>query len=235
MNADYGIYTALLVTGFLGSLGHCLGMCGPLVMMVSLRRQTRGLAAAPHYVLYHAARIAVYACLGAIAGMLAALLGKGTGFGGFAAALSIALGVGVCLLGAGYAGWLPIGRLEGPNAWLNRAMDAAFRRSGVGADLLLGALNGLLPCGLVYSALLVAASTGGAPSAALGMVLFGLGTFPALFVLGIGAGMISARIRRTLNRLAGFLIILVGLQLILRGAAALSLIPHLHAGKVMLW
>ena len=69
MDAHYGVYTALLMTGFLGSLGHCLGMCGPLVMMVSLRRQTRGLAAAPHYVLYHAARIAVYACLGAVAGL----------------------------------------------------------------------------------------------------------------------------------------------------------------------
>jgi hypothetical protein len=101
--------------------------------------------------------------------------------------------------------------------------------------LALGALNGLLPCGLVYSALLVAASTGGLLMGAAGMIAFGLGTLPALLVVGVGAGALSARVRQVFVRVAGLLIVLVGVQLMLRGLAGWGVVPHFHLGKVMLW
>jgi hypothetical protein len=99
----------------------------------------------------------------------------------------------------------------------------------------LGALNGLLPCGLVYSALLLAASTGEAGRGALGMALFGLGTFPALLTLDLGAGALGVRFRQTMMRLAGGLMLLVGLQLVLRGGAALHFWPHLNWGGFVVW
>jgi sulfite exporter TauE/SafE len=235
MNSQASIYGVLFLSGLLGSLGHCLGMCGPLVLMVGLQLEARGWAGVPVHALYHATRVAVYVVLGAIVGEVGSLLGLSSGFYQLAGAVSLTLGLGIVLVGVGYLGWLPLGRLEGAGAWLNRAMSQALRLGNLRGVLLLGALNGLLPCGLVYSSLLLVASTGSAGAGALGMLAFGLGTIPALLVVGAGSGSLSARVRQAMSRVAGVLIVLVGLQLILRGAAALGWTSHLHLGQVMLW
>jgi sulfite exporter TauE/SafE len=234
------VYGVLLLSGFVGSLGHCLGMCGPLVLMVGLQLPARGLAAAPYHLLYHLARVAVYALLGAIVGAVGSLLGLGSGLNRLAGAISLILGLVVVLLGLGYLGWLPLGwlplgRLDASGAWVSRAMGRALKRGGFLGVVLLGAINGLLPCGLVYSALLLAATTAGALPAALGMALFGLGTLPALVVVGLGAGTLSARFRQVLTRVAGVVIVVAGLQLALRGLAALGAIPHLQVGGLVIW
>jgi sulfite exporter TauE/SafE len=114
-------------------------------------------------------------------------------------------------------------------------MSWAFRQGSSTRVLALGALNGLLPCGLVYSALLVAASTGGPLTGAAGMAVFGLGTLPALLIMGVGAGALSARVRQVFARVAGVLIMLVGVQLVLRGLAGWGVVPHVHLGRLMLW
>jgi uncharacterized protein len=235
MTTNTGLFGALLLSGFLGSLGHCMGMCGPLVIMVGLQTKSRGLAAIPRYLLFHGTRIAIYALLGAVVGGLGSLLGLGASLGQLAGGISLALGIGIILLGMSYLGWLPLGRMEGSGTWLTRAMSRALMRGGRWGVVLMGALNGLLPCGLVYSALLVAASSGGALPGALGMFLFGAGTIPALLVIGIGAGALSMRTRQALARGAGLLIVLVGLQLSLRGAAALGIVPSLRLGELVVW
>jgi sulfite exporter TauE/SafE len=107
MNSDAGVFGALLLTGFLGSLGHCLGMCGPLVIMVGLQLETKGRRALPQYLLYHSARIVVYAFLGLVVGGVGSLLGLGSSLSSLAAALSLLLGLGVILFGhlSGVACW----------------------------------------------------------------------------------------------------------------------------------
>lgn len=236
MGSDTGAYGLLLLSGFLGSLGHCLGMCGPLVMMVSTQfARSEGSSTLSLHLLYHSARITVYALLGAVVGAIGSLLGLGSQLSKVAGAVSLLLGLAVILFGLGYLGWLPLGRMGGGGAWLNRAMSQALKRGGRWGVILMGALNGLLPCGLAYGALLVAASTGGALPGALGMFLFGAGTIPALLVIGIGAGALTARTRQALLRGAGFLMVLVGLQLSLRGAAALGLVPPFQLGDMVMW
>jgi sulfite exporter TauE/SafE len=235
MSLPLSLYGALLVSGFLGSLGHCLGMCGPLVLMLGARLKTQNLPLFPAQLLYHGARIGTYAVLGAVVGGLGSLFGVGAMLNRAAGMISLVLGLGVVLFGLGYLGWLPLGKLEGAGAWWNRAMGRALKAGGLTQLALLGALNGVLPCGLVYSALLVAASTGGIVQGALGMAIFGAGTLPALLVVGIGAGTLSARTRQTLTRVAGVLIVLVGVQLALRGASALGFIPPLRIGGFVLW
>jgi sulfite exporter TauE/SafE len=235
MTLDLSVFAALLLSGLVGSLGHCLGMCGPLVIMVGLQLKSSGRSGLPYHFLYHSARIAVYALMGALVGVIGSLLGLAGRLNDVAGVASLLLGLGVILFGLGYLGWLPLGRMEGGGAWLTEAMGKALKRGGTPGVALLGALNGLLPCGLVYSALLVAASTGGALSGGLGMVFFGVGTLPPLVLVGMGAAAVSVEARQRLTRIAGALIIVVGLQLLLRGMAALGAVPHLHLGRLVLW
>jgi hypothetical protein len=224
-----------LLSGLLGSLGHCLGMCGPLVLMMGLQLRARGMAGAPSHLLYHGSRIAVYAGLGAAVGAIGSLLGLGAPLNSMAGVFSLLFGLGVIAFGLGYLGLLPLGKIEGGGAWLERAMSQAFQRGGHEGVMLLGVLNGLLPCGLVYSALLLASTMGGPLPGALGMVVFGLGTLPALLVVGMGAGALSPRVRQTLGRVAGVVIVLVGIQLVLRGLSALGVVPPLRLGGLVLW
>lgn len=230
-----GMLGALFLSGLLGSLGHCLGMCGPLVAMFGTQFKARRFAGLPYHFLYHTSRVGVYVIFGTLVGGLGSALGLGDSLGKVAGTISLLLGLGVVLLGLGYLGWLPLGRIEGAGTWLSRAMSWALRQNSSARVVALGALNGLLPCGLVYSALLVAASTGDLLMGAAGMAAFGLGTLPALLVMGIGAGALSTRVRQAFVRVAGALIILVGVQLVLRGLAGWGAVSHLHLGRVMLW
>jgi sulfite exporter TauE/SafE len=230
-----GTLSGLFLSGLLGSLGHCLGMCGPLVMMLNARSGVRGIAAVFRHLLYHGSRIAVYAGLGIAVGSVGSLLGVDGQLSHLSGVVSLVLGLGVVLLGLGYLGWLPLGRFEGSSAWVDRAMSRALRRGGWRGVVALGMLNGLLPCGLVYSALLTAAARGQPLAGGAAMVAFGAGTLPALLVVGVGAGALGMGVRRTFSRLAGLLIVLIGCQLILRGMTGLGLLPHARLGGLMLW
>jgi len=226
---------ALLLSGLLGSFGHCLGMCGPLNLIVTARIRENDLPLGLSMVIYHAARIVVYILLGTLVGALGSLLGLSTHLTGIGGVTSLALGLTILLLGLGYLGWLPSLAWEGAGGWWNKALSSALQRRGGYGVALLGAVNGLLPCGLVYSALLLAASDGHAWSGALGMAAFGLGTFPALLGLDLGAGALEIRFRQSMVRLAGALMLLVGSQLLLRGGAALGIWNHFHWGSIALW
>jgi sulfite exporter TauE/SafE len=178
--------------------------------------------------------VAVYAFLGAAVGLIGSLLGLGDHLGRWSGIISVVLGLGVILLGLAYLGWFPLRGLEGSGDWLTRAMGWALQRRRW-ASLLLGGLNGVLPCGLVYSSLLIAASSGGPLPGALGMLAFGAGTVPALLVIGLGVGSLGTGVRHAMARVAGGLIVVVGLQLMLRGGAAMGVLPHLRVAGVMIW
>jgi sulfite exporter TauE/SafE len=226
----------LFITGLLGSLGHCLGMCGPLVLMVSSQfGEVAWTAILPRYLLYHAARIMVYAVLGAILGLFGSLIGLGGRLSLVGGVISWIIGVGVILLGLGYLSWLPLGRIEGSGAWVSRKMKQALHHGGLLGLASLGALNGLLPCGLVYSALLISLAAGSPLMSALSMAAFGAGTIPILVILGLGGGAISGRARKVMARVVGILILLVGVQLILRGSAGLGWISHVKFGDFMIF
>ena len=240
MSVKIAILASLLVAGFLGSFGHCLGMCGPLVMMLNTGLKNRKMPLLPNNLLYHSARIGIYGILGAAAGGLGSLA-MSSGLSQAGGIFSLLMAGVVILFGLGYLGLLPLGQLEsrlamgGAGSIVTTGMSAALRRGGSGGALVLGGFNGLLPCGLVYGALPVAASMGSVVGGLVGMILFGLGTIPALMVLGMGAGRLSPALRQRLARLGGFFILLIGLQLALRGAAFLGWVSHVRVGGLMLW
>lgn len=215
---------AALSLGLVGSL-HCLGMCGPIVL--ALPKQGRGAKAAAMLVAHHLGRALSYAGMGLAAGAL----GRGISLAGFQKGLSIGMGLVLLLALAGQTiRW----RVPLPSLYvkfvasLKIQMSRRFHSGGVGARLMFGMLNGLLPCGLVYTALAAAIATGGALSGALFMFLFGLASSPALVALSIGGWHAGDAIRPFLRRAAPTFTFVFALLFIVRG---LGLgIPYLSPG-----
>jgi sulfite exporter TauE/SafE len=229
------MYITLLLSGLVASASHCAGMCGPLVLMVGSRIRGGFASRLERLLTYHGARVVVYGLLGALVGGAGGLIGLGTSLTRLAAGVSVVLGASLLLVGLGYLGLLPRLQVDVAGGWIGRTMGRLLDDEGPKGTILLGALNGLLPCGLVYSALLMASSVGSAGAGALGMIAFGTGTLPALLFLGLGGRVLSTWARKVMMRVAGLLFVLVGLQLVFRGLAAFAVIPHLHLGGVVFW
>ncbi len=220
------VLIVLLLTGLAGSVGHCVGMCGPLVILAGARYPRKGVAATPLHLLYHAGRILVYGLMGAIAGALGGALGKAAQAARIPGVVTVLVGLAVIFAGLSYLGWLPFWRRNvHTGGWWQRIMQMAMKTPGAAGVFLLGTLNGLLPCGLVYEALLIAAATSNPLLASLGMLLFGAATIPTLVIFGVGAQMLSTPIRQRMVWVGGIFVVLIGIDLVLRGAAGLGVLP----------
>ncbi len=216
----------LLLTGLAGSLGHCVGMCGPLVLLAGARYPRQGLASTPLHLLYHGGRILVYALLGFVAGGLGDLLGKVANAARIPGALSLFAGFAVVIAGLSYLGVLPFWRRSlNSGGWWDRAMKRVMKTPGASGVFSLGMMNGLLPCGLVYEAVLIAAASGRPALAALGMLIFGAATIPTLVIFGVGAQLLSVGLRQRMVWIGGIFVVIAGLDLVLRGLAGLGLLP----------
>lgn len=250
--------TAFLL-GLIGSVTHCVGMCSGVMVVLGHGANGRG-----RFVL-HLGRLTTYALLGGVAGGVGALLvGPGdalsehVGHGHATAATLPAPLAGLApwqgmmaLLGALAAGYMAaalVGWAPSPERLLGRATRLWGRvarvRMGIGQGMpglfLAGLVWGLLPCGLVMAALLPAVMSGSAGRGALTMLLFGLGTWPLGFGLGTMAAatrqyLPSVRWRERLRPFGAALMLLVGVQMALRGLAAWGWATHLHLGGLMLW
>ncbi len=205
--------TALLL-GLAGS-AHCLGMCGPIALAVpSPRPDWRSRFSST--VLLNSGRVATYALIGAAFGFF----GHGLRLAGLQQASSIIAGI-ILLLSIVVPGalerWLPASRAALLISRLRSSLARNLKRTAPEALVLTGMLNGLLPCGLVYAAAIGSAVMGTAGQGALYMVLFGLGTWPMLFALRMGSGLLGQQARQALRRASPVLVGMVALLLVLRG------------------
>jgi len=207
---DFGIAFAL---GLLGSL-HCAAMCGPLILALPMPAGGPARLIAGR-VLYQLGRITTYCLLGVAAG----LVGKSIFLAGLQRSLSIALGVAILL------GFLvskrvslsaPVVRLV---TRLKAAMSAQLRQRTFRSLALLGLLNGLLPCGLVYVALTGAVAQGTMLAGVFYMAVFGLGTMPTLLGIGLLERLFPLAIRMKLRSAIPLGVCLLAGLLILRGMA----------------
>ncbi len=202
-----------LILGLLGG-GHCLGMCGGLMGALTLAipkeqrsRRFRLLLA------YNMGRIFSYACAGLLIGLAGWAVAKSPG----ATALRVIAALLLVTMGLYLAGWWSgLTRIEGLGRWLWRYIQPVASRmlpvSTAPRALLMGALWGWLPCGLVYSTLLWSASQGNAIVSALLMLAFGLGTWPVLIATGLAAERSTALLRRRgVRATGGLMVILFGL------------------------
>jgi len=201
--------------GILGSI-HCIGMCGPIALVLPAGERS-GARYVTGRIIYNAGRTVTYALLGLAAGFL----GRRIALAGFQQTLTIVLGVSVlvgALLPSAWARvaarWSPLKKLY---QWLTTGLGSLLRRRSVASLGLIGFLNGLLPCGLVYLALAGAAATAQELRGAVFMVGFGGGTFPAMLAVSLAGSVVPVRWRRQLGRLVPVVMALVGILLILRG------------------
>jgi len=228
----------ILVTGLTVSLGHCVAMCGPIQAAFSLEQESRGGRCLPPLLRYHLGRVTGYVFIGGAFG----LLGSAVRLGGAALALQGGFAIALAALMAAFVlgGWsagnlAAFGESFGPTRLATRGIRrflAARTRRG---QIALGVANGFLPCGPVLAVALTAAAAAD-PLVGMGlMAVYGLGTAPALLVLGAASSRLGPVFRRRMERIGNALILLVALQLLLRGLATLGVVPHLRAGSVVIW
>ncbi len=204
------LWTAFIL-GLAGSL-HCAGMCGPLVLAMTSGSRG-GTAGLPGMIAYHAGRVGTYAVLGVVFGML----GRSLALAGLQRWVSIGSGI---LLLVGLGSLLP--------AWGSTwavAVVGALRRTAAPwmrdptptARMVLGSINGLLPCGLVYAAGVGSAAAGSLLESVAYMTVFGLGTLPMMLGLSISGRALPSRWRHGIQGLVPWTLGVVGVLLIVRG------------------
>lgn len=206
---------ALLISSLLLGLAsslHCVGMCGPLIMSVPVQHLQEGKKTVG-ILFYQLGRIGTYVVLGVIAG----LLGWRIYAAGFQQLFSIILGAILLLM---LSGRFFLNQLHGNN-WLNKRVTQimfwAIKQQSPMGMLLMGAANGLLPCGMVYMALTGAMASGSIAGAALFMFSFGVGTLPALLGLAFWGVKLSWQTRRHMQKAVPYVIAITGILLIIRG------------------
>lgn len=237
-----------LLLGLTGSLGHCMGMCGPVVVLLAGRRESGGPSGGSpvdgRVLLLHGGRVTTYVILGWAAGALGGFVGPAMpGMRRVQGLLALAAAGVAVYMALGLLGRVPSAELL--LAGLTRRWGDAVRRltargagkgqPGTLRSFLLGLLWGFLPCGLVMTALLVAAATGTPWGGGLTMLAFGLGTWPALLGLGWLVRRRTSPAWVWPRQAAALVILLFGAQMALRGLAAWGWVGHLHLGRVMLW
>ncbi len=226
-------------SGLLGGFGHCIGMCGPVVATYSLSLESRSVA--PH-LLYNIGRITTYAVLGGLTGLTGSFAGVVKPIEGFQSIALALAGAAMVLMALSVGGWMPLSRSREQGAkgekqeagsredtgtiirFLNRAVAFIAGTRSAGAHFPMGLVLGFLPCGLLYTALIGAAAAGmeagnhiqGLFNGMLLLLLFGLGTAPAMFLLGKMVSLKSEWLRKRFYRGSALIMMVMGLVFVYR-------------------
>lgn len=193
---------------------HCIGMCGPLAFAVPSFAHSK-FRFVFDKLTYQFGRIISYSLLGLLIGVI----GQQIWLMGLQRGVSIASGVLILMAAFSRLFKISFRRSRGGNKFfliVNRMVVYAVNKHW--GHLAIGMLNGLLPCGFVYLALVGAINTSSAVNAMQYMFWFGLGTLPLMFLATIGAGFISLNLRRRLNIAVPYFMLVLGCWFILRGA-----------------
>ena len=213
--------TELALIFFSGVLGsaHCIGMCGGIAATMSLgtRSVTEALLRQGCWSL---GRTLTYVFLGVMAAAIGAKFLKSQGNAiWLQAAFAIVAGLLLIIQGLHAAGWLSWRiRRHSEHPCVTRTVFSQFFKGGSSIGVFIaGLLTGFLPCGLVYSFLALAASSGSVAKGILIMLSFGLGTIPVMLITGAGLSMATINLRRKLIRVAAISVVVTGLMTAVRG------------------
>jgi len=202
-----------LVLGLMGSF-HCAGMCGPIALSLPLQGNSI-LQKIFGGLLYNVGKTTMYG----IMGLLFGLVGQGFVFIGFQQWISIIMGslmiLSVLLPTLFHKIHVPFASSFSQK--VRSRLQNLFTIKSKFSLFLLGTLNALLPCGLVYMAIAGSIGTGNALEGMLFMVVFGLGTIPMLLFISVAGNMVSSKIRVAIQKRIPIVVVIIGLFFVLRG------------------
>lgn len=209
---------AAFMTGLLGA-GHCLGMCGGLVSAFFMKVGAGKTAPFHAILVYHLARITVYAIVGLLAALLGAVLVSTGRLGLAQGILQIVAGLVVILLGFDLLGLSPIRNAYGfaPLAWLRKQFMTATQKGPLIGSLIGGAINGLMPCSMTMAMAVQATTAPTPPEGMLLMLAFGAGTLPAMLTASVLFGKLGPRLRGWLLKGAALFVIALGMSTFWQG------------------
>jgi uncharacterized protein len=230
-----------MALGFLGSFGHCVGMCGPLAVALSLsetQAQTKTIRRSLFFHgLLNVGRMVSYTLVGAGIGAISSVLVAGEQFAGIDSTLrqSITLVAGCFLIWMGLMQIAPsllpnIPLLHPIQGRLHQGLNHLLRRTAISSSpftpFLLGLVWGLIPCGFLYSAQIKAAAAGTVGGGAMTMLAFGLGTVPSMVGVGLWATWMSADRRGQLFKMGGWVTLTIGVLTLLRTGEMVDYTGH---------
>ena len=212
----------IVATAFIGSFGHCLGMCGGIVMAYSSAKIGEGTTKSSQvlmHLLYSFGRITTYMLLGAIFGYLGGVVTYSNTTNGI---MQLVAGVLMVLVGISLLGKVKfltiIEHSLATNATYKNIFVSMLKSQSLTSFYVLGLLNGLMPCGFVYFFAITAASSADPFWGAVVMFIFGLSTTPALFSLGYFVGSFKlGNFKNLMVKLAATAVVIYGLMTINSG------------------
>lgn len=206
------LWTAFLL-GFLGSF-HCLGMCGPIALAFSSRDNSRFLT---NRVFYNLGRTVTYTLLGLLVGTV----GLSFQLAGAQQWFSVIMGILIIVMAMHYKkseGWLYGKGLSGLAKGVKGMLSRYLKMGGKTAFFAGGMINGLLPCGMVYIALLASLALQDPWAGGVYMFAFGVGTIPLMLALMLSGRLFSLNLRQKFLRSLPYLAVVIGMMFILRGS-----------------
>lgn len=224
------LYSAFIF-GLISSF-HCIGMCGPIAMMLPLDRNNEAKKAS-QILTYHIGKLTAYGSLGLIFG----LLGRSFYLAGMQQQLSIIVGVLMILIAiipekvfAKYNFSKPVYKLI---TKVKSSLGQQFKNRSYKSLYTIGLLNGFLPCGMVYVALFGAIAMQNISLGVTYMLLFGIGTIPMMVAVSYASNLITFSFRGALQKAIPYVAVIIGMLFIIRG---LGLdIPYLSPSNMSLF
>ncbi|NIJ45182.1 hypothetical protein FHR24_001621 [Wenyingzhuangia heitensis] len=208
------MFISAFIFGLLSSL-HCVGMCGPIAFALPVHKGSKS-DKWKKIIAYHLGRLFTYAAIGAIFG----LFGRAFVLAGLQQMLSIVTGVVLIVIALFQKKILNALEQKTSSSvvgFIKQGYQKIAKSSSIANFFSLGALNGLLPCGTVYIALIGAIATQNLLSGSFYMLVFGLGTVPLMLVL-MGAKIASTvKFRTVFRKAVPVMLLIVGSLFILRG------------------
>ncbi|MBY0486815.1 MAG: sulfite exporter TauE/SafE family protein [Flavobacteriaceae bacterium] len=208
------LYSAFIF-GLISSL-HCIGMCGPIAMMLPVDRSNPAKKVV-QIMLYQMGRLSAYATLGLVFG----ILGKGFYMAGIQQSISIMVGIFMITIAVvperifmKYNFSKPVYKVISN---VKSSLGNQFKRKSPDALFTIGLLNGFLPCGLVYAALFGAIAMQNVTLSVTYMLLYGLGTIPMMSAVVYISNILSKPIRSKMQKMIPIVTVIIGTLFILRG------------------
>ena len=224
----------LLTAFFFGLISsfHCIGMCGPIAMMLPVDRNNQAKKTS-QIITYHLGRLSAYAAIGLVFG----LLGKGLFLAGIQQKLSIFIGVAMIIVilipekvFAQYNFSKPVFKLI---STIKTTLGSQFKNKSYKSLFTIGLLNGFLPCGMVYVALFGAIAMQSESLGVLYMILFGLGTVPMMSSVVYLNSFLTIPVRNKIQKFIPYVAVVIGILFIFMG---LGLgIPYLSPSDMSLF